>query len=160
MQAFVRMERKLRRIRFEPYCDAEAQAMRSLGTALVGETSKIDQPNIKFLSLDFEGSTDWRYGLVELGLATVTSDQLLSDNNSGINAFNFTLKNCRRRKFLFGNTTRRSLEILGRTISDFVTELADRDSECKIILAGHSLLHDIQILDDIGISIETLPVAS
>lgn len=160
MQAFVKMERKLRwRMRLGSYEHAGAQAMKSLGAALSGDKSITGQANVVFVSLDFEGDPlQPKRGMIELGIAKLGSHQLFSESDLGITSFNFALKTRRHRKFLFGNSTRLSLELLGRTIVEFFSELNHEDPQREIIFVSHGTTNEIRILDDIGVSLEALPI--
>ena len=158
MEAFVRMERKLLwQIRLEGYHQRGAQAMRSFGAAITGNKST-EESNFVFTSLDFEGSTA-KWGITEIGMATISCHQILSpDNDEGITGFNFALAKHKTRKFLFGNTTRISHEIVERTIVDFFDDVIREDPQREIILVSHGIHNEIRILDDLGVGLEALPI--
>lgn len=158
MQAFVKMEHKLLwQMRLESYTQSGAQAIKSLGAALTGDTFTARQADLVFVSLDFEGSLH-QSKISELGVAQIASHQLLSQDSSGIAGFNFALAKHRNRKFMFGNTTRFSPHILGKTIVQHLYNLRREDPRREIILVSHGIMNDIRILDDIGVSLEALPV--
>lgn len=158
MQAFVKMERKLQEsMRFETYHYAGAQAVKSFGAAITDQ-NYTNESNLIFVSLDFEGLKD-NTGIAEMGIAKVSSHQILSPGNKAdIVCFNYALAKHRHRKFLFGDSTRLSPELIERTIVGFFDDLIHDDPQCNIVLVSHGIRNEIRIMDDLGVSIEALPV--
>ena len=158
MEVFVRMERKLQwSMRLRPYHHKGAQAIKSVGAAIIGDKSA-EASNLMFVSLDFEGMIS-KWGITEIGIAKIPSHQiLLPEQDTGITCFNFALAKHKNRKFLFGNTTRLSSEIVEKTIVDFFSDLIRQDHQHEIILVSHGIHNEIRIMDDLGISLEALPI--
>ena len=61
---------------------------------------------------------------------------------------------------MFGNTTRIPSEITAGTVTDPFNELKQEAGERKIVLVGHGIQNEIRIMDQLGFSLETLPVAA
>jgi hypothetical protein len=158
MQYFVKQERKLlSQIRVEPYLAAGKVAMESFGAALTGEHA-MEHTKITFVSIDFEGTVVHK-GITEFGLAMINLGHAPSSHeHRHINSVNYKVKNRGKPKFMFGNTIRISPEILPRTIIENFSELDNDDAQRKVILIGHGLHNGLRILDDLGVSLEDLPV--
>lgn len=60
---------------------------------------------------------------------------------------------------MFGNTTSLSSEIIARTMSGIFEELACLDHNRKIVLVAHSAHNEARNMEDLGFSIDGLPIA-
>lgn len=162
MEAFVRMERRLvARMRVEPYRCAGSEVIKSLGAALSGCALQ-EHPNVVFMALDFEGmGAKSGIGISEIGIAKLQSCQIWPmRGDKRIACFNYVLKKHKNRKFMFGNTTRLSPELMKSTVIENLNGVYLEDPDREIILVGHNIFSEIRTMDDLGISLEALPVTA
>ena len=158
MQFFVKQERRLlMQMRFEPYVAAGRAAILALGAALT-EKPSVEQKTCIFVSIDFEGTVIHK-GATEFGVAILNAGHaLFSDEKRSINCVNYKVKNRGKPSFMFGDTIRILPEVLSRTIIENLNELNRDNTQRKIILIGHGIHNELRILDDLGVSLEELPV--
>lgn len=112
-----------------------------------------------FVSIDFEGGAEHK-GINEAGIATLDSRDIFAGTGSdrlNILNKNFAVQRFQRnRHFMFGQTTRTDNEKLSQKISN---ELEIRTSEGvprKILLVGHGVRSDIDIMESLGLHVEDL----
>ncbi|KAI5357500.1 Putative ribonuclease H-like superfamily [Septoria linicola] len=147
-------------VRMMPYQQAGDISLQEFAAAFGSNPSSPDT-DIVLLAMDFEGTTIHK-GINEVGLASISSAAARSYSSSlPTRASNFALKNHRRRKFMHGNTTRITNEMLPGTILSEVSSLAHDPSgrPIKIILVAHGIMNEVRNLDSLGLYIEDLPIA-
>ena len=159
MEAFVKLERRLRRqICMELYVRSGQESLESLGAA-IANASSTNHLNITLVSIDFEGTLEHK-GVNEFGLARLNSNAVLTASDQmAIETSNFALnaKKDRNRKYLFGQTTKTTPELLPLTIAKSLQGLVPGDEMHEVVLVCHGLSGELRILDDLGLALKDSP---
>lgn len=158
MQAFVKLERSLtRQVYHRDFYSAGQAALELVGCTLANPSQETN-PNIVFISIDFEGMWDAK-GLKELGIARLDAKSLFSSaGNTEIQTLDYILKRNRRQKFVFGEAARAHEGIRPQIIVACFDELRKSSDVEEIILVmyGHG---ELQILEGLGLPLEELGIA-
>ena len=123
--------------------------------------------HFEMTAIDFEGTVDdWgvkEFGGAKLSAATLALAAAGDSVETATTCFNFANATNRQRKFAFGTSTRVSPELLVKAIHEQLADAPTRDKHdtrlapSPIILVGHNIRADIDIMKSLGVSLEQLP---
>ncbi|KAK4628836.1 hypothetical protein CLAFUW4_08453 [Fulvia fulva] len=149
----------------ESYYDTAEAMMKDLVTSLSsGRPTLSAAADIVFVCIDLEG--DMQCGISELGVATLDTRDLFKSMKSAsqcsIETMNYRLSKRSNRKFMHGQTTDLSADLLKSTILDSLVIQDDQNpsQNRNIILVGHSVRSELASFDGLGIPLEDLPSKS
>lgn len=165
MKCFAKLVRRLtskaRTARLQPLYLAGHAMIQQFISDLASEASRPMHALSDFVivSIDVEGSQDDK-GINEVGFATLDSIYALESTNLGhltIRNKNFAVQRFQRnRPFMFGQTMRSNSSDIPRTILDELNMTTHEGTPRKVLLLGHGVQNDVQILDSLGLHVEDL----
>ncbi|EME43150.1 hypothetical protein DOTSEDRAFT_72506 [Dothistroma septosporum NZE10] len=121
-------------------------------------------PDVVFVCIDLEG--DMRCGINELGVATLDTRDLFkaerSTSQCSIETMNYRTFKKSNRKFMHGDTTDLSADLLKSTILDslIIRDGLKPGQKRDTILIGHSVRSELASFEGLGIALEDLPTKS
>ncbi|KAK3718718.1 hypothetical protein LTR37_004937 [Vermiconidia calcicola] len=160
MKCFTAWQARLTgQLRRESYWNNGQKALQALTSAL-----RAGQPPSKdyvFVAINFEGTAGPRE-VTELGVSSFDTKQMFDDAHQTVQRLSihdehFRLARRRSRKFMFGNTTRITPDMLPEVLRGIFAFYQDKCPD-GVIIVGHGLWDtEIREMDRYGVTIESLP---
>ena len=172
MKCFAKIQRVLSgRKKREHYHEAGRRVFNDLAMALSHQDAIQSTSEYVFLAVDFEGHPD-RFGVNECGFAKLDMT-LVTENptrtSTVIEATNYAITRRHTDRFLFGDTTKAHADLRPAIVRDAIEQAtancSDDSGEVtlsqrKVIILGHSVHSDMNIMGKVGASIESMQVLS